>query len=190
MKIIITGFGPFGPFKINPSRIIAQKAVEKLVKDKVQAQFYDMKASIKDINGFYENLHEDDVFVLHMGLYNGLKKLNMEDTAQNNAEFVIPDAEKEQPRNQPIDPNQPISNKLVNSLPIDQWVNQLSQNYDLSHDAGTYVCNYCYYRALLNVDKKIKGALFVHCGLFNDIAEDKQVDSIVQLAHIILNHFK
>lgn len=190
MKIIITGFGPFGPFKNNPSRIIAQKAVEKLVGQNVEAEFVDLKASINDINQFYDQLKEDNVFVLHMGLYNGLKKLNIEDTGINTAEFIIPDAEFEQPRNQQIDKNHPIDHKIHNSLPCEQFVNQLSSFYDLSHSAGTYVCNYCYYRALSYVGKKTKGTLFVHCGLFDDIPEKIQVEAITQLVPLILSQYK
>ena len=190
MKIIITGFGPFGPFKFNPSRVIAQKAVEKLVEQKVNAEFVDLKASIKDIHKFYDQLNEDNVFVLHMGLYNGLHKLNIEDTGKNSAEFVIPDAENEQPRHTRIHPTQPINHVFHSQLPCDQWVNQLSQYFDLSHDAGTYVCNYCYYTALSNVGKKTKGTLFVHCGDFDDIPEKEQVSAIVELVPLIISHFK
>ncbi|KAK8889337.1 Pyroglutamyl-peptidase 1 [Tritrichomonas musculus] len=189
MKLIVTGFGPFGSVIDNPSRIIAKEVVEDLVRQGYDAEFLDWRVSINDVNQYYENLQKGDYFMLHLGLYQGITKIHMEAQAINNADFSIPDADGAQPRNEQIDSNYPLDYEFVNSLPIDEWVKTLSQYFDKSLSAGTFVCNYTYFRGLTNVGKKVKGALFVHCAEFSDFPKEVQVAGVTKLSHLIISHF-
>lgn len=182
MKFIITGFGPFGQITSNPSRIIANEVVQQLNNSKmVEAEFVDLKASINDVEHFYSNLsNSEDVFVLHIGLYAGIRRLHLEYKAINNAEFQIPDAENEQPRNTAIDKSKPLDNQLTNTLPVPDLARKNLQ-FELSEDCGTYICNYTYYRALQFAGNKTKGTLFIHCALFQHIPLKTQVDHVISI---------
>lgn len=189
MKLIITGFGPFGSIADNPSRIIAKEVVEDLKRQGYDSEFVDLRVSMKDVAAFYENLQKDDVFVIHIGLYEGLKIQHLEQIGVNNATFSIPDADGAQPQNEQIVTNYPLNYEFVNSLPIDEWAEVLSNYFLKSTFAGLYVCNYTIVRGLNNVNVKTRGCIFVHCGLFDDIPKAIQVAGVEKLAHLIISHF-
>ncbi|OHT04868.1 Clan CF, family C15, pyroglutamyl peptidase I-like cysteine peptidase [Tritrichomonas foetus] len=190
MKFIITGFGPFGSIIENPSREIALSASQELNRQGTEATFLDWRVAMSEPDNFYRDLEPSDTFVVHIGVYSGIKKMHMEVQGINNADFGIPDDDGKQPQNEPIDENYPHNYELMNVLPIKDWVQVLPQYYEISYSAGTYVCNYTYFRALTNVGRKTRGTIFIHVAEFKDFNKEFQVAGVVKLVHMIESHFR
>ena len=177
MKIIITGFGPFGSIKENPASIVAQKVAQALCSQKVQIQFKQILTSIEDVLDFYDKLNEKDVFVVHVGVYDSSLKPQIETLGHNLADFAIPDVRGNQPRRQ----------KIIKEMELGQAINQCfdfktiippDTDINYSKDAGDYICNYCFVQALKNVGKKTVGATFIHIPSFTEYPLEKCVDTV------------
>lgn len=165
MKILVTGFTPFGGEKINPS-YEAVKLLPKFVDNnpiitlEVPTVFDKcdivLKAAIIK--------HNPDV-VICVGQAGGKTGLAIEKVAINIAEGRIPDNEGNQPDDMTIEPNG--ENAYFASIPTKAIVKHLTYNgipAFMSYSAGTYVCNFLMYKLLYMIDnefKNIKGG-FIH----------------------------
>jgi len=93
MKIILTGFGAFGSIADNPSRRVAERAAGLLSAAGVSCEFRGLEAAMAAVDEFYESIPEgSDVFVIHIGVYDALKRPRVEVVGKNVADFCIPDA--------------------------------------------------------------------------------------------------
>ena len=192
MKIIITGFGPFGSIKENPASVVAKAVANNMRQRKIQIQFQQIQTSIQDVLDFYQKLNEKDVFVIHIGVYDGSHKPQIETKAHNIADFGIPDVRGNQPKRQ----------KIIKTLELGAVIPQcfdfktiLPQNIDINYsdDAGEYICNYCFVHALENVGKKTVGTTFIHIPNFNNYPFEKSVEVIsnfVMAINMNCNKFK
>lgn len=165
MKILITGFDPFGGEKYNP----AYEAV-KLLPDKI-GNLEVIKLEIPTVfKKGYEKVekaikeHNPD-FVLCIGQAGGRSCISIEKSAINLIEARIPDNEGNQPFNQKIQPDG--NTAYFSNLPVKSMVENVRKNgipSHLSYTAGTYVCNEVMYNLLYSIDKNhpdIKGG-FIH----------------------------
>lgn len=165
MKILITGFDPFGNSVINP----AYEAV-KLLPDQIQGNEI-IKLEIPTVF-FKEGIvleeavkeHHPDV-VICVGQAGGRSSVTVEKVAINLIEARIPDNEGKQPFDEPVCEEGPTA--YFASIPVKAMVKNM---YDhkipakVSYTAGTYVCNDVMYRLLHMIDKKypeMKGG-FIH----------------------------
>lgn len=165
MKILVTGFEPFGGDKINPSL----EAV-KMLQDNIAGANV-VKASIpvvfgKSIERLEELIkQENPEVVICVGQAGGRFELSIERVAINMDDARIADNEG----------NQPIDVKVFEdgeaayfaSLPIKAMVEEIrggSVPAAVSNSAGTYVCNHLMYGLLYLADKKypnLRGG-FIH----------------------------
>ena len=191
MKIIITGFGPFARVKDNPSERLAETLVESLKKDtEYDCECVKLGVSCQDVDNFYSELKPNsDVFVLHIGLYEGANKLCLEKYARNRKNFLVGDARGYQPKDEAIDPSKPKSWKLTNAIDIEKLQKDLGSCFEMSTDAGEYVCNYAFYRGLANTGSLIRGCIFLHIPLFSVIPWDKQQLEVLRLVKAIFALF-
>ncbi|GLC30484.1 pyroglutamyl-peptidase I [Clostridium omnivorum] len=154
MKILVTGFDPFGGEKVNPAFEVIKKLKDniegaEIVKLQVPTAFY------SSVNKTVEKIEEikPDV-VLMIGQAGGRFDVTVERIAINLDDARIPDNEG----NQPID-------KLVDeegltayfaTLPIKAIVNRIKEKNipaSVSNSAGTYVCNHLMYGVLNHIYK-------------------------------------
>ena len=186
MRFIITGFGPFSSIKENPSEKVAAEATEILKGMGIDCSFVQLTASIRSVDKFYADVNDPaDLFVINIGVDASLRKMVIERYGKNIKDFVIPDAEGEQPRNQPIDASMKMGERLENKVDVPVLASQLPGKFDPNEDAGEYVCNYCYFTALESVGKKVKGALFVHVPLFRVIDLKTQAQNVADLVSLL-----
>ena len=187
MKIIITGFGPFGSIKENPASIVAEKVAQALRAKNVNIVFKQIITSIEDVLDFYNNLNEKNVFVVHVGVYDSSLKPQIETQGHNLADFPIPDVHGNQPRTQ----------KIVKNLELGQAINQCfdfktiippDTDIEYSTDAGDYICNYCFVQALMNVGKKTVGATFIHIPSFTEYSLEKSVETLSKVVFAIASN--
>lgn len=165
MKILITGFDPFGGENINP----ALEAVKKLP-DTILGQEV-IKIEIptvfrKSLEKIEENIekHNPDV-VISVGQAGGRFGVTPERVAINMDDARIKDNEG----NQPIDISiyEDGEAAYFSNLPIKAMVKEMTDNgipASVSNSAGTFVCNHVMYGILYLIDKKypnIRGG-FIH----------------------------
>ena len=165
MKILVTGFDPFGGASINP----AYEAVKKLpdtikdaeiVKLEIPTVFEKdgivVKAAIEE--------YKPDV-VLCIGQAGGRSHISVEKVAINLIEARIPDNDGQQPLGQPIyEDGEPA---YFATIPVKAMVENVKQHgipSSVSYTAGTYVCNDIMYRVLYMEAKEYPGMRggFIH----------------------------
>lgn len=165
MKILVTGFDPFGGEKINP----AYEAVKLLPDNIGGAQI--IKKEIPTVFGKGGCEAEKAISehcpdcVICVGQAGGRSCISIEKVAINFIDARIADNEGNQPINTSIIPDGPTA--YFSSLPIRAMVENVRENgipANISYSAGTFVCNEVMYRLLYLADKKyhhIKGG-FIH----------------------------
>ncbi|OJV63268.1 MAG: pyroglutamyl-peptidase I [Clostridiales bacterium 38-18] len=142
MKVLITGFEPFGGERINPSyeAVKSIKAFENIevIKACLPVVFGDSITMLEQLI----DLHKPDI-VICVGQAGGRQGLTIERVGINIDDARIPDNNGNQPIDERIVDNAPDG--LFSNLPIkaivDQWTLQ-DVNGSVSNTAGTYVCNH------------------------------------------------
>ena len=149
MKILITGFDPFGGEKVNP----AYEAVKllpdtiagaQIVKLEIPTVFSKSGPAVEA--GILE--HKPDV-VLNIGQAGGRSCVTVERVAVNLAEARIPDNAGEQPMDDPLQPDGPAA--YFATIPVKGIVQNVRDHglpCHISYSAGTYVCNCVMYNVL------------------------------------------
>lgn len=165
MKILVTGFDPFGGATINP----AYEAVRHLPDQVYGADI--IKIEIPTVFGKDEAVmraaveeHKPDV-VLCVGQAGGRSGITVEKVAINLMEARIPDNEGNQPLDTPI--KEDGETAYFATVPVKHMVKYM-QNAKIparvSYTAGTYVCNDIMYRLLYMIEREhpdMRGG-FVH----------------------------
>lgn len=165
MKILITGFDPFGGADINPAyeavkRLPDQIGGAKMIKLEIPTVFGKDGKVLKD--AILE--HEPDV-VLCVGQAGGRSVISVEKVAINLMEARIPDNDGQQPLNQPVYADG--ENAYFASVPVKAMVRNIREHgipSSVSYTAGTYVCNDVMYRLLYMIDREFNGMRggFIH----------------------------
>ena len=165
MKVLITGFDPFGGEKVNP----ALEAVKKLPNEisgaeviKVEIPTVFRKALAKIEESIEE--HNPDI-IIAIGQAGGRFDVTPERVAINMDDARIKDNEG----NQPIDSAifEDGENAYFSNLPIKAMVQEMRNGgipSSVSNSAGTFVCNHVMYGILYMIDKKYPGKKggFIH----------------------------
>lgn len=187
MKVLITGFDPFGGESINP----AWEAV-KAMKDnvdgieviKLQIPTVFKKSAEKLFAGIDE--HKPDV-VICIGQAGGRYDMSVERVAINMDDGRIPDNEGYQPIDTPV--YEDGENAYFATLPIKGIVEEIKSAKipaSVSNTAGTYVCNHIMYSLLYYISKNnldIKGG-FIHVPYITEQVVDKRNMPYMEVATI------
>lgn len=165
MKILITGFEPFGGEKINP----ALEAIKRLDNRIVGAEIIkvELPTVFKKSIDILENALEKEKpnLVICIGQAGGRDRISIERVAININDASIPDNEGNMPIDEVIFEDGDAA--YFSNLPIKAMAEALKSNnfpVEISNSAGTYVCNHIMYGLLYNIDKKypnMKGG-FIH----------------------------
>jgi pyroglutamyl-peptidase len=165
MKILVTGFDPFGGEKINPAFEVIKKLRDnvkgaEVVKLQIPTAFY------SSTNKIVEKLNEvnPDV-VLMIGQAGGRFDVTVERVGINIDDARIPDNESHQPIDKAIDERGlPAYFATIPIKAIVQEIKAKNIPASVSNTAGTYVCNHVMYGVLNYIYKNklnIKGG-FIH----------------------------
>jgi pyroglutamyl-peptidase len=165
MKILITGFEPFGGESVNPS----WEAVRHLPDTVADAEV--IKLQIPTVFGRSAEVvhdaileHDPDVIV-SVGQAGGRFLVCPERVAINIDDGRIPDNDGKQPIDTPIHADgQPA---YFSSLPVKAMVTAMKNAgvpAAVSNTAGTYVCNHVMYQVLYMIDREFRGKRggFIH----------------------------
>ena len=175
MKIIVTGFDPFGGEKINPSiecvkALPGIKGVE-LIRLELPTVF---KESAKRLNEVINEVKPDAV--LSVGQAGGRPGITMERIAINVDDARIPDNISQQPIDETIQTKGAAA--YFSTLPIKRIVKAIREagiSTEVSNSAGTFVCNHIMYQALFAATKAEKPfkAGFMHIPFIPEQTTDK-----------------
>ncbi|WP_297815414.1 pyroglutamyl-peptidase I [uncultured Lactobacillus sp.] len=165
MKILVTGFDPFGADKINP----AIEAVKRLSDEINGAQIIKLEIptvfnkSAEVVKKAIEKENPD--YVLNVGQAGGRSSLTPERVAININDGRIPDNEGYQPLGETIHEDGPTA--YFTQLPIKaeaKAIRDAGLPASVSNTAGTYVCNHIMYQVQYMRDKEFPNikAGFIH----------------------------
>ncbi|MBO0451909.1 pyroglutamyl-peptidase I [Candidatus Enterococcus murrayae] len=165
MKVLITGFDPFGGAAINP----AYEAVKRLPDTIEGAEIHKLEIPTvfkKDEEVLAKAIEEQQPdIVICVGQAGGRSDISIEKVAINLMEARIPDNEQQQPLNQVI--HEDGETAYFATIPVKAMVSNVKKAgipSSVSYTAGTFVCNDIMYRLLYLADKQkknIKGG-FIH----------------------------
>jgi len=165
MRVLITGFDPFGGEKINPAweavKLLPNK-IEKIEIIKLQVPTVFRKSVEVLLEGIEKS--KPDV-VLCVGQAGGRFDLTIERVAINIDDARIKDNEENQPIDEPI--YRDGENAYFTTLPIKAMVEKAKSfgvPASVSNTAGTFVCNHIIYSLLYHIEKEkvAKKGGFIH----------------------------
>ena len=188
MKILVTGFDPFGGEKINP----ALEAVKSLPSEIHGAEIHWVEIPTV----FYKAAEvletaivrfQPDA-VLCIGQAGGRASLTPERVAINQDDARIPDNQGNQPIDTPIRLDGQAA--YFSTLPIKAMVQAIKEEglpATVSNTAGTFVCNHLMYQALYLADKKFPNmrAGFMHIPYMTEQVINKPNTASMNLTDIV-----
>ncbi|MBO8175296.1 MAG: pyroglutamyl-peptidase I [Thermococcus sp.] len=149
MKVLVTGFEPFGGEKVNPS----WEAVKMLpdVIENTEIVKYQLPVSFKKVRELLPEIisKEKPEVIILTGQAGGRVNITVERVAINVMDSTKEDNDGYKPEDEPIFEDAPAA--YFSTLPIKRIVKALRENKIpamVSNTAGTYVCNTAMFTAL------------------------------------------
>ena len=190
MKILVTGFDPFGGEKINPS----YEAVKRLADRINDAEIIKMEIptvrykSAEVLSEKIEEIWPDAV--VSVGQAGGAKAVRLERVAVNLDDYRITDNDGNQPEDALIYDAGP--NAYFSTLPIKEMRDALEDrgiSTEISNSAGLFVCNHVFYsvRHLCETKYADKGIIsgFIHVPFIPEQTKDKPDVPAMELDEIV-----
>ncbi|HEX4408617.1 MAG TPA: pyroglutamyl-peptidase I [Xanthobacteraceae bacterium] len=169
INVLVTGFGPFPGAPFNPSANLVKALVRRRrpALDGIVFTSHIFSTTYAAVDRDLPKLlaAKPDI-VLMFGVAGRRRALCIETRARNAVSLLFPDAEGYRPQHGSISPRRPST--LKGNAP---FVHMLAATGTsavparLSRDAGRYLCNYVYWRALENVCGDRPMVQFVHIPL-------------------------
>jgi pyroglutamyl-peptidase len=176
MKILVTGFEPFGGIPENPSQAIVEAlrqrpAAERRAELVTEILPCEFRAAGERIVALIREHHPDAV--VSIGLAASASAIRLERHALNLNDAVRPDNGGDLATGRPIDPAGPIG--YWSTLPVDAMLDALRERdipSAITNHAGAYVCNHVFYTARHEIERQGTGipSGFIHVPL---MAEQK-----------------
>lgn len=165
MKVLVTGFDPFGGETVNPAYEAVRNLPEKIAGAKIITM--EIPTVFKKSAGVVEQAIIQNMpdIVINVGQAGGRTAISIEKVAINLAEASIPDNDGDMPIDEALIENGPTA--YFATIPVKAMVHHVKEHgipCSLSYTAGTYVCNSIMYHMLhLTATKypKIKAG-FIH----------------------------
>jgi pyroglutamyl-peptidase len=166
MRVVIAAFGPFPGAPSNPSgrlaTVLARRRRPALAGIEITTHIFATAYAAVD-RDLSELLARKPDVLLIFGLAGRRRHVCIETRARNARSVLFPDASGWRPKRAVIEPAQ---RALTGNAPFPRLVNALLRRVALparlSRDAGAYLCNYAYWRALQAVRGGRPLVQFVH----------------------------
>lgn len=197
MKVLISGFEPFGGRKTNPTSLLID-AVKKnevpypqdMIVDTVilPVSFFDSYSKLNDkVNEFNPDV------ILAFGQADNIDTIDLESIALNKMHADIQDNHGYQPLNKSI--NQTGPDLYLSTLPILGIEGALTAEeipVKISNSAGTFVCNYVFYKMMEDNQESLRLCGFIHVPTLdidkNESGPSISFDVLKKALSIMLNY--
>ncbi len=201
MKILISGFEPFGGSTVNPSqkileslpdRILANVRISKVLLPVDQKKAPEQLLSVID--------QSDPDAVLSLGLAQGRARISLEKVAINLLDFRMADNAGSTVKDQPISPTGPTA--YFSGLPLAAIKIALTKNgipCKISFSAGAFLCNQVFYTLMHHLHDQSPPipAGFIHLPALPEQAASAEKDiptmsiqTQLQALHILISVLK
>jgi len=148
--VLLTGFEPFGPHKVNPSEMLVKSLEGRLIAGRLIV----IRVLPSETRTMHERLEtalhdEQPDLLIGVGLAAGRSSLALERLAVNVLDFEMADAVGVQKKDDMVSrggPDARIATIPLNEI-VDNWKAAGVPGY-ISNSAGTYLCNQWLYEAL------------------------------------------
>jgi len=167
LKVLITGFEPFGGYTENSSWEVARRVAScgiagvEVVAEQLPVSF----ARVGEVLRSAIELHTPDLVIM-LGQTTITDCVRLERVALNMMDSAMGDNDGVKPDEEPIYKGE--ESALFTLLPI-KWLRSAigakGINVKISNSAGLYVCNRAYYEALRMCKERAMQAIFVHLPL-------------------------
>ena len=166
MRVLIAGFGPFPGAPFNPTALLAAALARRrrpaLFGIEIESHVFTTAYTEVDRDLRRLFARKPDA-VLILGLAAGRRHVSVETRARNAMSLLSPDANGRRPDCATIDLGKPRSQAgNTPSVFLLSALRRSGVRARLSRDAGRYLCNYAYWRALQRVDGDAPLVQFVH----------------------------
>lgn len=199
MKILITGFEPFGSNNENSSWVVANKVATQntfgidIALELMPVSFRSVAKTLRTA----VTRHNPDLLIM-LGQAGSSDKVRLERIAINIMDAQKADNDGFIPDEEPINTETPVA--LFTNTDIKQLYNAIAEQsipVKISNSCGLYVCNRIYYEALMlcNEINKMK-AIFVHLPLYDgqrDANENQHtlpLDKMEKAINVIINKLR
>ncbi len=158
MKVLLTGFDPFGGENINPSWEALQAVKERQGElPGLEIEILQVPTSFSRVGDLAIELLEDfqPQFVLMIGQAGGSSEIRLERVAINIREARIADNQGVKPAGEPVIPGAPPA--YFSPLPLRELEGVLLAEgipVQVSNTAGTFVCNDLYFKMLHYLEQR------------------------------------
>ena len=170
----------FNGVDVNPTQLLIEKLQQKSSKPKPELDDIVLEVlpvAVDKVDKFHENLPDDGLCFIHLGVNGSGTSIQLEKVAYNNMDFRCPDESGYTPQKTPIIADEGLDAPLSSILPLDDIANELAEegfNCTVSEDPGRFLCNYVYYRSL----QKQKNSVFIHVPHLTVVDLDTQLECI------------
>ncbi len=165
MRVLLTGFQPFAGEAVNPSADVARALDGEVIEGHsvrgvvLPCVFGEAIVALKA-----ELERVTPALVIALGQAGGRAAISLERVAINLDDARIPDEAGQQPRDRPVIEGGPAA--YFSSLPVKAMTRALNDAglpADVSHTAGTFVCNHVFYALMHTLSERpgVRGG-FVH----------------------------
>jgi pyroglutamyl-peptidase len=179
MRVLVTGFEPFGEYSENSSWEVAQRVascgIEMGEIEVVAVQLPVSFARVGEVLRSAIELHTPD-FVIMLGQSGTTDRVKLERVTLNMMDSAMDDNDGVKPDEEPIYEGE--ESALFTSLPIKQLRSAIEGQgiaVKISNSAGLYVCNRTYYEALRMCKERAMQAMFVHLPLFDEQQQPQNI---------------
>lgn len=173
MKTLITSFGPFGAFQSNPSNeLMLMLKEDGEFNRQFDVEYHALEVSYQAVDEWVDTVGDAFDLIIHMGVASGAELLRLEKLARNTVQGE--DVRGFQPSSNKIDAD---GRDIPTNLPeevFDKILAAFEGVSMISEDAGSYLCNYLFYKSLSHLSSKAR-VLFVH------VADVQQLPEAVDL---------
>jgi pyroglutamyl-peptidase len=162
MRLLITSFGPFANFKVNPSNEVMSLLTRGLMSEEMRHQidYETLEVSYDEVDLFIKKIEKKSYdYIVHLGVATHDAILRLETRARNERSGA--DVLGIAPVTREINAK---SANLTTNCSLDM-IQKFTKNHPgkvrVSDDAGTFLCNYIYYNSLQVYGTRSK-VLFIH----------------------------
>lgn len=188
MKILVTGFDPFGKDNINPSIMVVNQLPDRMnnteiIKLEIPTKFGESAKIVQEVIK-----KEQPDYILHIGQAGGRSEITPERVAINIDDASLKDNAGNQPIDQPIALNGEAA--YFSTLPVKaivQYMKEEGIKASVSNSAGTFVCNHLMYQTLHFISNQyphIKAG-FIHIPFIEEQVTNRLDKPFMKLSEIV-----